>query len=373
MPRKRRPTPILLNAIHTNGGGGLVYLQGVLPYLAADERFRWQLLLPAETVQKLTIPANVQVRVAPALRFGVVHVWEQLVLPFKARMWGCKAVLSNANYGPLLAPRATVILHTTPRAAAAWKGTFWLWYWRVLRWLTMACVWRASLFFSVAKHIVPDYASVRKAKRVQIAPPAFAAPVLTAPPKRDANLVLAVGDFYPQKNYPLLLEAFTKLREAHPKARLVIIGRPVQDAVRDELLEVARARQVLEALTLIPGVPHDHLMRMMAQASVYISTSSAEAFNMPVLEAMACGTPVVVLETPFQREVAGEDAYAGAVFVEQGGDTPAALAIAMLGLMANPPIAQTMATRGRKRAAQFTWQKTAATLAEGMAKLCNIR
>jgi glycosyltransferase involved in cell wall biosynthesis len=231
---------------------------------------------------------------------------------------------------------------------------------------------RAPLFFSVAKHIVPDYASNRKTKRAFIAPPAFTAPTLNEASKRDPHLVLAVGDFYPQKNYPLLIEAFAKLRDVHSKARLVIIGRPVQEAVRDELLAVARMHNVLEALTLIPGVTHDHLMRMMAQAAVYVSTSSAEAFNMPVLEAMACGTPVVVLETPFQREVAGEDAYAGAIFVEQGGDTAAGLAIAMLGLLTNPQIATTIATRGLKRAHQFTWEKTSATLLEGMAKLCKV-
>lgn len=374
MPRSPKPVAVLLNAMHTTGGGGLVYLQGILPHLARDTRFTWHLLAPHSTFEKLEVPAHIVRHVAPDLRFGVSHLWEQIALPIKARMWGCKLVLSNANYGPLLAPRAGVILHTTPRAATAWKGTFWAWYWRILRVLTTACVARAPVYFSVANHIVADYAAPRKAKRVLIAPPAFNPTAIAHDAVRDPNLVLAVGDFYPQKNYALLIKAFAKLREAHATARLVIIGRPVQLDVRDEVLALAREYNVLEALTLIPGVPHAHLMKMMAQAAVYVSTSSAEAFNMPVLEAMANGTPVVVLDTPFQREVAGEDAAAGAIFVEpNSGDTAAALAIALLGVLANPPIAATMAKRGRARAVLFGWDKTAATITGGLAKVLKVR
>jgi glycosyltransferase involved in cell wall biosynthesis len=102
---------------------------------------------------------------------------------------------------------------------------------------------------------------------------------------------------------------------------------------------------------------------------VYVSTSSAEAFNMPVLEAMASGTPVVVFDTPFQREVAGADAQAAAVFVPPvGADVPAALAIALLGVLSNPTLAATLSKRGHQRAAGFSWQKTGQALTNALAK-----
>lgn len=367
MPRKPK---VLLNALHTTTGGGLIYLQGILPELVRDERVQWQLLTTATTLAKLTVPAGVVVRIAPKLGFGVSHLWEQLWLPILARLWGCYAVLSNANYGPLLAPRACVILHTTPRAAAAWEGSFWKIYWALLKLLTQLCVWRAPVFFSVAKHIVADYAAPSTMRNLRLASPAIAHEKIPEAVVCDPNLVLAVGDFYPQKNYPLLLRAFAKLREAQPKARLMIVGRPVQASVRDEVMALARELNITSGLTLVPGLPHDQLLKAMAQAAVYTSTSSAEAFNMPVLEAMACGTPVVVLETPFQREVAGLGTEAAAVFVQanEGGDVPAALAIALLGVLANPPIAATLAKRGQARAAQFTWPNTASTIANGLAE-----
>ncbi len=366
----------LLNALHTTTGGGLIYLQGVLPELARDERVAWQLLVTPATLAKLNVPSTIKVRLAPTLGFGVSHLWEQLVLPVLAHVWGCRIVLSNANYGPLLAPRASVILHTTPRAAVAWHGWFWKLYWALLRGLTRLCIWRAPVYFSVAQHIVADYAPPARAARVPLAPPAIdhtaiAAMQVQAQP-RDPNLVIAVGDFYPQKNYPLLLQAFAKLRATMPHARLMIVGRPVQATVRDEVMRLARELDIHGGLTLVPGLPHTQLLKALALAGVYCSTSSAEAFNMPVLEAMACGTPVVVLDTPFQREVAGEDATMAAVLVKPEGDVAAGLAIAMLGLLATPSLAGLMSRRGLERAQQFTWAATARTLNDGLAKVLRL-
>ena len=380
MPRK--PVPVLLNALHTSGGGGLVYLQGVLPHLVQDERVQWHLLAPTETLAKITVPAAVVVHPAPVLGFGVSHLWEQFWLPMLARVWGCRMVLSNANYGPLLAPRAAVILHTTPRAAVAWQGMFWKVYWALLKILTRGCVWRAPVFFSVAKHIVRDYAGPRALRKMRLAPPAIRHEALPQGLTRDPKLVLAVGDFYPQKNYPLLMEAFAKLRSVLPGVRLTIIGRPVQPAIRDEILRLARAHDITEGLTLIPGVPHDALMKAMAQAAVYISTSSAEAFNMPVLEAMASGTPCIALPEGAPSAVigawsAGEaassdlaepDSKAPALLIRQGGDLASALAIGLLGLLSNTALAETLARRGQAYAAQFTWQATAQSINIGVAK-----
>lgn len=363
MPRK---PAVLFNALHTTTGGGFIYLQGVLPHLVQQAAWQWHLLAPAATLAKLTLPAGVVTHTAPALPFGLVHLWEQLVLPWLVWGWGCRAVLSNANYGPLLAPKACVILHTTPTAAAAWPGAYWRVYWGLLKGLTRLCVWRSPVFFSVAAHIVAGYGGAGAVARLRLAPPAIDHAAIP-PVVRDPNLVLAVGDFYRQKNYPLLLQAFAKLREIHPKARLMIVGRPVMDDVRNEVMTLARSLNVTAGLTLVPGLPHDQLLKALRQAAVYISTSSAEAFNMPVLEAMACGTPVVTLDTPFQREVAGADPTSAAVLVKPEGDVAAGLAIALLGLLSAPEIAETMRRRGLARAAQFTWANTAHALQDGLA------
>lgn len=369
MPRK---PAVLLNALHTSTGGGLVYLRGVLPHLLRDERFAWHVLAPAATLEALALPSHTVAHVAPRLGFGVVHLWEQLWLPLMARCWGCSAVLSNANYGPILAPKACVILHTTPHAAAAWPGLFWRLYWGLLKGLTRLSIWRSPVFYSVAAHIVAGYVGPTSAARLRLAPPAIDHEAIPAAVVRDPNLVLAVGDFYRQKNYPLLLQAFAKLREVSPKARLMIVGRPVMEDVRNEVMALARELNITAGLTLVPGLPHDQLLKALAQATVYVATSSAEAFNMPVLEAMACGTPVVTLDTPFQREVAGAEPNSAAILVKPEGDVAAAVAIALLGVMSTPEIADALRRRGLARAAQFTWANTAQSLLSGLASIIKI-
>ena len=372
----RQPPKILLNACHTNGGGGLTFLRGVLPELAKDARFVWHLLAPEATLTKLretgTLPANVTTHVAPALRFGLSHLWEQVVLPVLCRLWRIDQVLSNANYGPLLGPRASVLIHTTPRAAVAWPGLKWKLYWNSLRWLTTVCVWRSPISFAVAGHVIPDYVGLATARRVRVAHPGMSpipASILDTP--KVPNLVLAVGDFYRQKDYPTLLRAMAILREQLPDVRLTLIGRPAFGDVFAEAQALLKALQLEDTVTIVPGLPHAELLQQMAAASVVLNTSTAECFNLPVLEAMACGTPIVCGDTAFQREVAGD----AAVFVpiDKGGDVPAAYAVAAYGVLVHTGIAATLRKGGLARAAEFTYAKTANVLRNGLADVWELQ
>jgi glycosyltransferase involved in cell wall biosynthesis len=376
-----QPIRVLLNACHTHGGGGLTFLRGVLPELAKDARFDWHLLAAEATLTKLretgTLPANVTIHTVPPMRFGLSHVWEQVMLPALCRRWGIQHVLSNANYGPLLAPNASVVIHTTPRAAVAWPGLQWKLYWTSLRWLTSLCVWRSPVSFAVAGHVIADYVGPSTARRVRVAHPGMspwpagvvAASILDTP--KVPNLVLAVGDIYRQKDYPTLLRAMAILRQHLPEVRLVLIGRPAFAEVLAEVQALLKELKLEDTVTLVPGLPHAELLQQMAAASVVLNTSTAECFNLPVLEAMACGTPVVCGDTAFQREVAGE----AAVFVpiDKGGDVPAAYAVAAFGVLAHAGIAATLRKAGLARAAQFTYAHTAQVLRDGLADVWAIQ
>lgn len=358
MPRK-----VLLNAMHTSTGGGLTYLKGILPELAALGGVQWILLAPQAALDAVRVPEGIDVKVAPTLGFWKGHVWEQLVLPWLCRGWGVRAVLCNANFVPLLAPRPMPIIHTTPRAAGQAQGWRMKMYWKVLKALTTVSVWRAPRAFSVARHVVRDYVGPFMARKVRVAPPAVATPDVTGVVK-DANLVMTVGDFYAQKDYPLLLRAFKILRAQRPGTRLLIVGRPVDTRVRDEVLALVRELGLADAVTLTGAVPHDVLMKAFAKASVYVSTSKAECFNIPVLEALGCGVPCVLPDADFQREVAGDAAVY--VPVAKGGDVESALAVAIFGVLETREIAEALGRLGRARAAEFSWAATARILSEGV-------
>lgn len=357
---------ILINALHTVTGGGLTYLNGILPELARDERFEWVLLLCPEAVGKVKVPLKVEVKVTPALNFASGHLYEQLVLPVLCRRWGIGAVLCNANYVPLLAPRPIPIVHTTARAAEQAQSLGMKFYWQVLVLLTRISLLRAPLAFSVCKGVIADYANGRTARKIRLAYSAVVPPPPAADHTREPNMVVTIGDFYPQKDYPTLLRAFQLLRERRPASRLVIIGKPVDVRVRDEVLGLIRELGLAEAVTLTGAIPHDALLNTLRRASVYVSTSKAETFNIPVLEAMACGVPCVLGDADFQREVAGD----AAVFVpgDKGGDVPAAFAVALYGLLENTHIAAALRRAGAAHVAAFSWDRTAHVIGEGLAE-----
>lgn len=365
MPKRRKT--ILLNAMHTTTGGGLTYLRGIVPELVKDDRFKWILLAPESALQGWDIPAGMEVKTAPALSFVKGHMWEQLVLPWKACAWGARAILCNANYTPLLACASVPIIHTTPRAAGQAQDRSMRLYWKVLKALTTVSLWNAPRAFSVAGHVVADYVGPRMAKKVRVAPPAVNVGATGDAGERDGNLVVTVGDFYAQKDYPLLVRAFKLLRDKRPGTRLMIVGRPVDTKVRDEVLALVRELKLADAVTLTGGMPHDKLMDVLGRASVYVSTSKAECFNIPVLEAMAKGVPCVLADEPFQREVAGDVGVY--VPVGKGGDVAAAFAVAMYGLLENSTLTEGLRAKGLQRAGHYTWAATARVIADGLATL----
>lgn len=364
MPMRRKT--ILINAMHATTGGGLTYLRGILPELARDERFKLILLAPEAALAGWELPADVEVKVAPKLSFAKGHMWEQLVLPWLALRWGACVMLCNANYAPLLAWCSVPVIHTTPRAAGQAQTESMKLYWKVLKVLTKLSIWNAPLAFSVAAHVVRDYVGESAAKKVLVASPAVDG-VVASSVERDANLVVTVGDFYAQKDYLTLVRAFKILRDKRPGTRLMIIGRPVDARVRDEVLALVRELKLADAVTLTGGMPHPKLMDVLARASVYVSTSKAECFNIPVLEAMASGVPCVLADADFQREVAGDTA----VYVksDQGGDVDAAYAVAIYGLLENAMLADSLRVGGLRRASGYTWATTARVIGDGLAVL----
>ncbi|HEX2859800.1 MAG TPA: glycosyltransferase [Alphaproteobacteria bacterium] len=351
---------ILLNALHTTTGGGLIYLQNILPYIAEDKRFNFTLLVPPAGLKKLEVPKNVTVWQAPALGFAAGHLWEQLVLPFAAR--GYDAMWCNANYVPLLARGAIPTIHTTPRAAAQAQSFGMKLYWWGVTWLTRLSIWRAPAVLGVTTQVMRDFTpNLRKAR---VAP--AGAPQVKGKTTKVPRLVVAVGDYYPQKNYPELLRALKLLHRQVPGVRLEIIGRPVDPTVAKLVKHHIGALGLHKTVKETGPLPHDRLLKRLAQAQVFVTLSKAEAFNMPVLEALAVGTPVVAGESAVLRD---EIAGTAAVYVplDGGGDVAQAVATALHGVLLNPGLAATLVRAGRKQAAKFGWEKTARTITHTLA------
>jgi glycosyltransferase involved in cell wall biosynthesis len=108
----------------------------------------------------------------------------------------------------------------------------------------------------------------------------------------EPPVVLAVGRFTRQKNFPLLLEAFAEVRRKRV-ARLVILG---EGDLRGEL--EAKVRDLgISAEVDLPGFDSNPF-RFMRRAGVFVLSSDWEGLPTALIEAMACGTPVVATDCP---------------------------------------------------------------------------
>ena len=162
--------------------------------------------------------------------------------------------------------------------------------------------------------------------------------------------VLFVGTLEPRKNVPLLLEAFGLVRTEVDVQLLLVGGR----GWADEPIFAAHARSGAgEAVHFVGTLAEDDLAGLYSHAGVFALPSLYEGFGLPVLEAMACGAPVLCSNAGPLPEVAGD----AAVLLKP--EDPFAWARAMLDLLTRPAAAAQLRQRGFARARQFSWGRAA--------------
>ncbi|HEU4560700.1 MAG TPA: glycosyltransferase family 1 protein [Longimicrobium sp.] len=115
--------------------------------------------------------------------------------------------------------------------------------------------------------------------------------------------LLHVGINIPRKRLGFLLRLFAAIRERHPNARLIRAG----GALGDDQLRLADTLGLpRDAIVELPFISRPVLAAVYRRATVLLATSKREGFGWPLVEAMACGTPVVASDLAVFREVGGE-------------------------------------------------------------------
>ena len=171
----------------------------------------------------------------------------------------------------------------------------------------------------------------------------------------DEPFVLAVGTVQPRKNYELLVRAFAPVAARFPHALVIAGGR----GWLNEGLMTEIERQALgERVRLIGFVDDDDLPALYSAADLLAFPSLYEGFGLPLLEAMACGTPVLSSNASSLPEVAGEGA---AVLLSPHDE--AAWSGAMIELLGSDAARRRLARKGIEQSARFRWQATARELA----------
>jgi glycosyltransferase involved in cell wall biosynthesis len=161
--------------------------------------------------------------------------------------------------------------------------------------------------------------------------------------------VVAFGGRDPRKRLDLALEGVLASGPDAPRLK-VLAGAGVPTGFEERAAAAITSGRV----ELLGHLPRDEMWRVLRAASALVYPSSAEGFGLPVLEAMSVGVPVVTGLAPATRELGGS-----AILPIDGVDPVRSIAAALRLLRTEPGMAAELAARGRRRAAEFSWARTA--------------
>jgi glycosyltransferase involved in cell wall biosynthesis len=165
--------------------------------------------------------------------------------------------------------------------------------------------------------------------------------------------LLHVGSTIPRKRIEVLLRVFGAVRAESPQIRLVRVGGEFTPAQ----LQLARDLNVADSIHLLTGLTPGVLAAVYRRADLLLQTSESEGFGLPVVEALACGCPVVASDIPVLREVGGPAAlYCPLGDVANWKDTVDRL---FREWAVEPHARERRRAEGMAHAARFSWAETA--------------
>ena len=169
---------------------------------------------------------------------------------------------------------------------------------------------------------------------------------------KGRRYLLYVGTEDRRKNLAVLVHALAKLRRRLPDVELVKVGPTDRGRERQRLLELATELGIGASIHFLDDVPEDDLPLLYNLADVYVTASPYEGFGFPMLEAMACGTPVVGAKAASHLEIAAD-----AALLVPAGDVDT-FADTVRSLLESREQQSLLRRSGQEQAARFTWAAT---------------
>ncbi|MBI5765644.1 glycosyltransferase family 4 protein, partial [Candidatus Falkowbacteria bacterium] len=159
-----------------------------------------------------------------------------------------------------------------------------------------------------------------------------------------------IGRLERKKNVINIIKSFILAVAKYPELNLVLIG---QAGNESEAIKQLISDSGLGEKIILPGyVPEEHLPTIINLAEVFLFPTLYEGFGLPIVQALACGTPVIASDLEPHREVAGD----AAVFVDPR--QPAEIADKIGLILSNKEYRKLLREKGLRRAEIFSWAET---------------
>ena len=275
------------------------------------------------------------------------HAWEQFVLPSK--MTSNSILWSPANTGPLVIRNQVLTIHDLSplEHPEYFTKRFSTWYRLFLPLLAK----QVRVVFTPSRYVQCKVMERFGIENVIVSPNGVNTACFSPDAKQTIfdlpkSFILFVGSLQPRKNLQALLQAWNEIRYKYPELWLVIVGD--RGSVFDPVNITASERVHLLGYVAEYGLPGIY-----AKARLFVLPSLDEGFGLPALEAMACGTPVIVSDGGALPEVVG-DAALIYKHSEQGS-----LPRAICECLDNDDLSLSLIASGHERTKHFPWQYSA--------------
>jgi glycosyltransferase involved in cell wall biosynthesis len=348
-------------------GGSEIYVRNLVKWLArangSNEYFIFVNRESAGVFEKLAPGVTVVQCPVNATNRALRILWEQTVLPFQAVRRRLDVLLSAGMTSPFFSfVPSFVVIYDLQHINQ--PQNFNRWYLLFLKSIIYLAARTSKGVITLSRKSKEDIIRFYNVKPESVGV-TYMASDTSSFYKRSANEVASVKKKYslpvryilyiasslPHKNYQRLLRAFKAVKEAQKDIKLVLIG--ARDYGFDEIEKTIAELGLAGEVVFLGWLPFDDIPVIYSGAELFVFPSLHEGFGIPVVEAFACGVPVVCSGIEPLIEVAGGAArLVDPLSVDD-------MAEGMLKVLTDSGLRDSLVRDGLKRAAAFSWEKTA--------------
>ena len=348
-------------------GGAETYTRNLVKWLVAVEPHnQYSIFINEESAgifESLAPGINVVQCPIKATRRPVRILWEQCVLPFQVRSRKIDVLLSTGLTAPFFCPAKSILVlydlqhvnqpQNFPKA-----------YLLFLKSIIYTSAKSADAILTISNHVKNDVVNFYhvRPERIEVTHlgvdrelfDVHRRPLTPALRQKyglpDRYLLYAAASL-PHKNHPRLFAALQHAKQHIPELKLVLIG--ARDKGEDVLAREIRRMGLQEDVVLLGWVPFEDVPAIYEGCEAFVFPTLHEGFGLPIIEAMACGVPVLCSRIEPLLEVAGN----AALFFDPLD--PEGMGKAIVSLLNDPTARGELVQKGHARVNAFTWEATA--------------
>lgn len=348
-------------------GGTEIFIRNLVRNLSeVDRTNEYFIFINRESIGVFEgIAPNLNVVLCPikATSRPVRVLWEQLILPFQLRRYRIDVLYSAGMTAPFVCPAASIVViydlqHVNQPQNFPWP------YLQFLKSIIYLSAKTSDTVVAISEHVKNDIVRHYKIPPDKVFVTYMAADLESFYPRKKEDVeavrkkyklperfVLYIASSLPHKNYKRLFEAFKKVSRREKGIKLVLIGS--RDYGQEVIVQAIKELGMERSVVFLGWLPFEDIPPIYCASDVFVFPSLHEGFGIPVIEAMACGVPVVCSDIEPLDEVAGGAAH----LVDP--ESVDSIVGGILTVINDPEHRSLLISAGLERAKDFSWKKTA--------------